>query len=322
MSESSAADADSDLATLREEMRSAMKLRRVNMPSAAMQMADVGYSTLQSFMAGKYKGDNYRLADEVRKWIAMSAAAAERHAVIPARKFVATPTGKVFLATLQHAQLMPDIVTISGGAGVGKTEAAREHARNHANVWIATARPSVSAPHSMLDMLCRVTGVHEATASRRNTAIVRRVTGTQGLLIVDEANHLTTPALDELRSIHDEAEIGLALMGNEEVYSRLEGGGRRAEFAQLFSRVGMRARRGRPLLGDIDALLDAAGIDGAAERKLLRGIATKPGALRGAMKCLAIAQMLAADDEAPIATSHIALAWARLSDNAPVGEAT
>jgi DNA transposition AAA+ family ATPase len=319
MSESSGSGPEMD--ALRQQAQAAMEAHGISVMEAAKQV-DWGYSTLQAFLKGSYKGDNAAVAKSLRQWLATLAAIADRRALIPPPPaFVETPTAAAFLQALAHAQTMPDIATVSGGAGVGKTLSAREYARNHPNVWIFTARPSISSTPAMLEALCNTIGVREAITSRRSMAIVRRVAGTGGLIIADEANHLSTPAIDELRSIHDEAQIGLVLMGNEEVYSRLDGGGRRAEFAQLFSRVGLRLRRLKPLAGDIDALLDAAGIEGTQERKLMRVIAGKPGALRGAAKCLAMARMLAAQDGTPIGVAHISQAWARLSDSAPIGEA-
>lgn len=67
---------------------------------------------------------------------------------------------------------------------------------------------------------------------KRSRATSSRLKGTQGLLIVDEAQHLSAGAIDQLRAVHDRAEVGLALLGNEEVWSRIDGGGRKAQ-AQL-----------------------------------------------------------------------------------------
>ena len=76
--------------------------------------------------------------------------------------------------------------------------------------------------------------------------IVQRLQGTKGLLIIDEAQHLSLLALESLRSIHDATACGLVLMGNESVYANLSGR-RSAEFAHLFSRVGMVLKLENPL---------------------------------------------------------------------------
>ena len=59
------------------------------------------------------------------------------------------------------------------------------------------------------------------------------------MIIIDEAQHLTVRALNHIRCLADESGIGICLIGNEDVYSKLKGTGK-ADFAQLFSRIGMR----------------------------------------------------------------------------------
>ena len=59
------------------------------------------------------------------------------------------------------------------------------------------------------------------------------------MLVIDEAQHLTVRALNHLRCISDESGVGICMIGNDEVYTKMKGSGR-ADFAQLFSRIGMR----------------------------------------------------------------------------------
>jgi DNA transposition AAA+ family ATPase len=118
----------------------------------------------------------------------------------------------------------------------------------------------------------------------------------------------------------DQAGIGIALLGNETVYARLEGGTRAAQYAQLFSRVGMRLARPRALKGDIEKLLDAWEIGGREERALLLAIAKKPGALRNLTKVVRMAHMLAGAEGAErVAEAHLRMAWERLSSGASLG---
>ncbi|MFB9086111.1 AAA family ATPase [Erwinia tracheiphila] len=98
-------------------------------------------------------------------------------------------------------------------------------------------------------------------AGQLGRAIRRKLRGTQGLLIIDEADHLDYPVLEELRILQEETGIGLALVGNHQVYARLTGGSSRSvDFARLFSRIakksghpedknGMTSRR-LPMPGD------------------------------------------------------------------------
>ena len=283
--------------------------------AAIAKEAGIAYGTFSSWLGNTYAGRNDRIAAEVRKWLRAREVRKQTQALAPlAPKFVATPTGEAFLAVFQHAQHMPDFAVVVGAPGTGKTTAACHYTRSTPNVFKVVAHPSLNGPRALLEEFSRVLGVWQAGALNRvQRALVGRLRGTGALLMVDEAQHLTPIALDQLRSIHDEAEVGVVLLGNPAVYGRLEGQGRRTEFAQLFSRVGMRLSRPKPQKGDVDAILDAWAIEGGAERGLLHAIAKKPGALRSMTKTLKLAHMLAALERQKPGVSHIKDAYERLS---------
>lgn len=306
-----------------EEIRLAVLAIRDSEGVAAAEIArqsGIPAGTLTPWLVRKYAGDNARIAAAMRRWLDSRASQRRARAVLPqVPGFIRTPTAGAFLDALEYAQSSANMITISGGAGVGKTWAARAYQQQAPNVWLLTIRPSISNLRPMLAALLGVLGLGEAAASRRTTLVTDKLAGSGGLLIVDEAQHLQVTALEELRSIYDVAGIGLALVGNETVYARLEGQGRTAQFAQLYSRLSMRTRRTNAQRGDILAVLDAWGIAGAAERRLLLAIGNRPGALRGITQTLRQAHMLAlgeaAEDAAPTITAdHIARAWSRVSD--------
>ncbi len=304
---------------LRTRLREAQELRNYALSDVAKR-AGIAYATLAAWLGGKYAGNNARVAQSVEVWLNSLADESSARMALPLLpSFVFTPTAQAILDTLAHAQFVPDLVVVTGGAGVGKTTACRQYQSTHPNVWLLTAEPACASAYAILEYLCDMLAVDEGAPNRRSRAVARRIGGTQGLVIVDEAQHLTTAALEQLRAVHDKGGIGLALVGNQEVFARLDGGGRKAQFAQLFSRVGMRLSRNRPLAADVDALLEAASIGGAPERKLLRAVAAKPGALRGMSKMLRVAQMLAASDGTEVEARHLKEAWERLAGSAQIG---
>lgn len=89
------------------------------------------------------------------------------------------------------------------------------------------------------DLLCEQIGIREKSARRIYMEMIGRLKGSGRLIVIDEAQHLTKKTLEHIRSIADEAGIGVCLVGNEEVFSRLKGSGK-ADFAQIFSRVAIR----------------------------------------------------------------------------------
>ena len=284
--------------------------------------AGIPNGTFSPWLGGTYPGRTDNVAQKVRAWLDSRQAREERRLVLPAGPgYLATPTAKQFTGALQHAQYAPDLVMITGGAGVGKTAALGAYARRTPNVWVVTAEPCYRTVRVVLDEIAALLGLPAAGSTARvSRAIVARLRGTGGLLAIDEAQHLSSEVLDQLRTIHDKAEIGVALVGNEQVYSRIEGSARTPEYAQLFRRVGMRVPKPRPTKRDIDMLLDGWSVTAADVRGLLHVIAGKPGALGVMTKALRMASAFAAaDGVGRVTADHVRSAWGNLS-SAPVGE--
>jgi DNA transposition AAA+ family ATPase len=299
--------------TLRAQVREVIEQDDLSQADVARQ-AGVSPSTLSAWLAETYQGNEARISAQVERWLAARHSQQQVGATVPRMPgFLPTRSALAFTEALTFAQVIPEISVIAGGAGIGKTSAAVQYAACNPNVWLATMDPSTASVHPMLSEICEVMGLMEKSASRLARAIGRKVAGSQGLIIIDEAQHLTTAALDQLRSLHDRHRVGIALLGNETVYARLEGDGRRAGFAQLYSRVGVRLTQHHAHPEDVQALLDAWNVSASDEAKFLRAVARKPGALRGMGKCLQLASMLAAGHGQNRDLGHLKAAWSRLS---------
>lgn len=297
-----------DPSDLRERVRSVLGSGLSQRRAAA----EIGISdaALSQWLAGKYRGDGAAVAASVERWLA---ARTEREALdelLPARpEWVETPTARRVLAGLTYAQMAGDVAVVYGGAGCGKTVAARRYAAEHPNVWVATMTASTRAWGPCLARVALACGLRsrQALAWRLEAELLEKLAGTRGLLLVDEAQHLELRALEGLRGLHDAAGVGLALVGNEMVYARLTGGRRAADFAQLYSRIGKRVRLVRPTQADVARLLSAWKVRGTAEREELLGIARSPGGLRSVVKCLRLASLIA--EGSRVRVSHIRAAW-------------
>lgn len=305
-----------EIAALRAEVRLLMDQEGLSQADAARE-AGVAYGTFTPWMGDTYRGDNAGVAVRVRRWLETRRERARTAAVLPtAPGFIATKTAERLIGLLQFAQAAPDFAVIVGGAGIGKTCAITEYQRTNSNVHVLEAEPCHASPANMLLALAEQMGVVEKQWSRLSRAIAGRVRAAGALIVIDEAQHLSTPALDQLRAIHDKAGVGIAVVGNESVYSRLQGAERGAQFAQLYSRVGMRITQPRPRASDLCDLIKAWGVTGEKEIRLLKAIGSKPGALRGMTKTLRLASMQAAVRGEPLSAPHIRAAWAQLSASA------
>lgn len=199
--------------------------------------AELGISgaLVSSFLAGTYKTP-HTMIPKVRALLEMHA----KKAVAPkAPDFAETSVSRNVYNTIAYAHLRGVIAVVYGDAGVGKTCAVREYLKQNSLALAVTVAPTYASITGVNELLAEQLGVRERVARRLTREIVMKLKGSGRVLIVDEAQHLTVRALNHLRCISDESGVGIALIGNEEVYSKMRGSGQ-ADFAQLFSRVGMR----------------------------------------------------------------------------------
>jgi DNA transposition AAA+ family ATPase len=144
--------------------------------------------------------------------------------------------------------------------------------------------------------------------------IHKKVKDTHGLLVIDEAQHLSVAALDQVRSIHDATGVGIALVGNDGVFARMAGGRNAQQLDRLYSRVGKRLRVEKSTEADILAIIKAWGIDDAECRTTLIAIARRPGALRTLTKTLRLASMHAAAEGRAVCCKDARAAASELMD--------
>jgi DNA transposition AAA+ family ATPase len=213
--------------------------------------------------------------------------------------FAETKSARRIMATLGYAQAEGEIVAIYGGPGTGKTRTIAHYRARYRHVWAATMSPSCSTPVPALEEIAEAVDAQATGGARAlNRSIRSKVAGRGGLLIIDEAQHLSQAAIEEIRSLHDwclEAElpVGVALVGNETVYARLTGPSRASHFAQLFSRVGMRLWLDRPERSDVRILAQRYGVEERAAHDLLERVARRPGGLRMVVKICRLAKSAA-----------------------------
>lgn len=300
---------------LREQIRAAMNRDKRLSQSVLAKEAGISPTTLNQWLNGKYLGDNEGVEQKVRLWIEHDTnrrAAGGQMPEVPG--YVNTPTCARILGTLGYAQMAGDIAVVHGVAGVGKSEALRHYRESSPNVWIATMSPSTAGVVTALEEICDALGLATGGGARRMARTIgKKIKDTNGLLILDEAQHLSVPALDEIRSIYDATGIGIALVGNDGVFARMAGGRNAQQLDRLYSRVGKRLSIKKVTEADILAIIKSWGIEDAKCRGKLLAIATGSGALRTLTKVLRLATMhAAADGGRPVCCEDVSAAAAEL----------
>lgn len=310
--ETAAAVPDADL---RLQVRQLLDGARYTQSRVAKEVG-ISPTAISQWLSGSYAGDNEAIESKVLRWLQQLNHERAAQAAMPAApEYVETPSGLRILAALRYAQVAGDIAVIYGGAGLSKTSSIQHYRRAAPNVWHATMTPASASVVTALEEIAEAVGtagVQGGGAQRLHKAVCRRVADTAGLLVIDEAQHLSTAALDQIRSIHDATGVGAALVGNEQVYARMTGGNRVAFLDRLFSRIGKKVRLVRAIEGDVDALIGAWGIAEPKCRATLMDIASKPGALRGLTKVLRLAAVQAAAEARTICCADVKTAWREL----------
>jgi DNA transposition AAA+ family ATPase len=305
-----------------DELRDDVKKLQDDGMSFAAQAKEAGikYGSFTNWVGGTYAGDTQRIAAQVSQWLA---ARAERKLVSDrvraAPDFVETPTARDIIAQLTYVQATPDIMVVVGVPGIGKTKAAEQYQKTNPNVFMFTALSSMKTAFGMLEELAFTVDVNERRATRINRAIGMKLKGRKSLIIVDEAQHLTGDALDELRAFHDLWDCGIAMIGDMRLHTRIHGKGRDGNLAQLSSRVGMRIKQLRPRTEDIAMIASAWGILDPKVMRLVQKIGLRDGGLRILTKTLKLASISAAgggDD--PLSEAAIGAAFAQLEHSVAV----
>ncbi|AVE50863.1 MULTISPECIES: AAA family ATPase [Serratia] len=293
------------IADVRAKVRTIVESSDVTYAAVARE-AGISTSVISQFIKGEYRGDNNGVAAKISVWLDNRNRRANDMPVAP--DFIPTRTVKQIWDALQYAQLAQCITVIYGNSGVGKTRALQQFAADRPNVWLITVSPSRSSLSECLYELALELGIGDAPrrSGQLGRAIRRKLRGTNGVVLVDEADHLDYSVLEELRILQEETGVGLALIGNHQVYGKLTGGNsRNMDFARLFSRIAKKVSILKTKKADVEAIADAWGLNGKAERDLIHALADKPGALRTISHTLRLASMFARGSNEAMSEKHI-----------------
>lgn len=247
--------------------------------TAIAKELDISPGALSAFLGGTYKAP-HMITPKVADLITVQ----EKRKVAPKEPgYVETGISKIVINAITYCHLQGKIAVVYGDAGVGKTMAIREYLRGNGLAIGITISPSYASITGVNELIADQLGVRERVARKIYAEIINKLKDSGRVLIIDEAQHLTVRTLNHLRCISDESGVGIALIGNDEVYSKMKGSGR-ADFAQLFSRIGMRKHvlTSNISLTDIKEVFKQAFLDDETLDILYRIARTNYG-LRGAV---------------------------------------
>lgn len=271
--------------------------------------------TLSALTSPNFNGNRENMAKRIFAYRQKVMSQGERAKIALRRpEFVSTPTAQRLQFLMEWAQ-GGRITVATLGPGTGKTMAAENYkAAIGETVWIATMSPSTRSLTAMVSEIMKAMGMANASGWRaqRSQEVLNHVRDRGALLIVDEANHLELEALEQLRYLHDVGNLGICLLGNEELHERIRGGARGHAYGRLSSRIANWFVQNLPTRDDIEAYLDSLAqmepaLDEPHIRKPLVDVALSPGhgGLRELYQTLELAHMLAISAEETLQLEHV-----------------
>lgn len=222
----------------RDELKQELqKFREEKNVSGNRIAAAIGVSSavLSQWMKDNYAGDNGRIDELVWGFLER-----EKEKAAMAKKetrFVKITAAKRIYETLRMAHLEGEIAVVYGEAGAGKTASVRKYAERHKDAILIEADFGYTAKILFRELHKRLGFDGKGTLHDMFEDVRSKLAGTGRLLIIDEAEHLPYRALELVRRLYDKAGIGVALVGMPRLIFNLRG--RRGEYAQLYSRVGI-----------------------------------------------------------------------------------
>ena len=200
---------------------------------------ETGFSpaVINQYLKDVYKGDIEKVTETISRYLQIGR---ERMSTASGAEFYRElyNTKEVFFAC-RYAHRNNEMALVCGDAGAGKTTALNRYSMENTGVIFVTANACITSPTAILELIYREIGEKQIPSKRAAlmNALVEKLTGTNRLIIIDEADHLTLNALQAVRNLNDKAGVGIVFSGNDKIYRQMLSPRRGYEFDQLRTRI-------------------------------------------------------------------------------------
>lgn len=203
---------------------------------------DIGISSsaITMYLKGKYGArDLSSIEDKIRTFLDKQDA---REQLPPPLDlgFIKTEVSGIIFEVAERCRVYRRIGVVVGEAGVGKTTSITAYAKKYSDTVVVYAHRSMTLK-GLFKSIARKIGVDDRGLT---SDIFDRVSARLGdrLLIVDEAEHMTIPMLDELRRLSDDeyGKSGLLLVGLPRFVELVRS--RQNDYAYLRNRISQSVR--------------------------------------------------------------------------------
>lgn len=220
-----------------------LKSQNISNSSIAVSMSK-SPGAISQLLNGKYKASPTKHLHDI--WALVEPIALERTAVELAEKnkpislrygdirFVDTSIARLMNLACDQARERRRFSIFAGNAGLGKTMALKEYCRVN-DYAILIKGSEQTASNQIIEQLCKALGLPKSVSASTNIdKIVYALQDSDRLIILDEADKCKPNALDPLRTISDNARVGVTLVGNNQLVDKIKS---QERFELIASRV-------------------------------------------------------------------------------------
>ncbi|WP_294962346.1 AAA family ATPase [Sulfurimonas sp.] len=191
----------------------------------------VSTSAISQYLKAVYKGDVAGLEVKINDFMNNY----KNKDNVKALKIVQTADLNMAHFILDECIIGNEMAIVFGKPGCGKTTTIKEFVKTHPEAILIEAIPGMQI-RSVLSSICEKLGIQSLSNSEIMIVdISNEFKRRESILIIDEAENLTTKTLEAIRRIWDFSNVPTALVGTPALLTNLKG--RNGELLQLYSRI-------------------------------------------------------------------------------------
>lgn len=189
----------------------------------------IGTSTLSEIRSGKYNGESETIYLKIKAFLSRHEERMKRinfiaDTEVKKKIYYSIDLIKKYVSSNVREELLESakIAYIIGRAGIGKTKALQEYAKEYeAKIVFITAENSdtISTMIRKIATVLKLSNTGTMSVIREN--IKNKLLFTETIIIVDEGENLTAKVIDAIRSIADQTGVGLVIAGTEKLKHKL-----------------------------------------------------------------------------------------------------